>query len=73
MTIANAHPVVLDNNGRAPIFGTGRYRQQVRSSNYMLLSDGETALTDAGLPLASDIAALTIDAEAFNLERAVMP
>ncbi len=68
MTIANANPVVLDNNGRAPIFGTGRYRQQVRASNNALLFDAETALGDAGLPLATEIAAQTIDSEVQNIE-----
>jgi hypothetical protein len=42
-TIINNHPIVLDSNGRAPIFGAGRYRQQVRSTNGNLLFDGETA------------------------------
>jgi len=61
--IINNHPIVLDSNGRAPIFGAGRYRQQVRSTNGNLLFDGETSLGEADLPLAGEIAALTIDGE----------
>lgn len=60
-TMANAHPVVLDSNGRAPIFGYGRYRQQLRTANGTLLFDGETSLGEADLPLASEIAGLKVD------------
>lgn len=68
LTIPNANPVVLDANGRAPIFGTGRYRQQVRTSNNTLLFDAETALPEANLPLATEISGLTIDPDIQGIE-----
>lgn len=68
LTIPNANPVVLDANGRAPIFGAGRYRQQVRSSNNALLFDGETGLGEGKLPLATELAATTHDGEIRSLQ-----
>ncbi len=68
LTIANAHPVVLDTNGRAPIFGTGRYRQQVRSANGTLLFDAETSIGEGDLPLATELAARRFDEEVMTLQ-----
>ncbi len=63
LAVGNANPVVLDANGRAPIFGTGRYRQQVRAANGALVFEGETALGESLMPLASEIAGIWFDNE----------
>jgi hypothetical protein len=42
-TILNTNPVVLDSSGRASIWGTGDYRQQVYDSNGNLIWDQTTS------------------------------
>lgn len=61
LTVTNANPVVLDSNGRAPIFGTGSYRQQVKAANGTVIFDGTTSLNDGYLPLATELSGMTFD------------
>ena len=56
-TILNTNPVVLDGDGRALIFGSGAYRQQLYDVNNNLIWDqltyspiGSTDLSDTGVP-----------------------
>lgn len=74
-TNPNPHPVVTDSNGRAQVFGTGRYRQQLRLANGTLLFDGETSLGEVDLPLAVEIASQRFDDEttAFSTSGFAVP
>ncbi len=68
LTTLNSNPVQLDNNGRAAIYGTGRYRQLVRAANSTIITDGVTTLESEGLPLATELAALSIDAATRTIQ-----
>ena len=70
LTVPNPHPVTTDSNGRAQVFGTGRYRQQLRLAAGTLLFDGETSLGEKAFPLASEIAQQRFDDETAMIQTA---